>query len=229
MSLKKQQEQNPFNGLQSQPNKTNEFHPSHNQQCVCFYAVCVACAAVVAGTFGYIRFFFLFRNVYSYYLLFSLAVQHNRWRVRAFTVKILAAITTRFAATVFPSVAKRWWLQFTQRVSNACVYLCLALALDLVSRCPFSRKAKRTHDAFQAIESSVVWLCFQFVFIHSFTSVPFFLLSLDVFRSLSLSLSLSVARFFCPFFRHDIYFPQLYYFRHLSTFHNTLPKMRSTS
>lgn len=35
-------------------------------------------------TFG---FFFLFRNVYSYYLLFSLAVQHNRWRVRAFTVK----------------------------------------------------------------------------------------------------------------------------------------------
>lgn len=32
-------------------------------------------------------FFFLFRNVYSYYLLFSLAVQHNRWRVRAFTVK----------------------------------------------------------------------------------------------------------------------------------------------
>lgn len=144
--------------------------------------------------------FFLFRNVYSYYLLFSLAVQHNRWRVRAFTVKILAAITTRFTATVFPSVAKRWWLQFTQRVSNACVYLCLALALDLVSLCPFSRKAKRTHDAFQAIESSVVWLCFQFVFIHSFTSVPFFLLSLDVFRSLSLFLSLSVARLFCPFF-----------------------------
>lgn len=81
--------------------------PLSQEQCVCFYAVCVACAAVVAGTFGYIPFFFLFRNVYSYYLLFSLAVQHNRWRVRAFTVKILAAITTRFTATVFPSVAKR--------------------------------------------------------------------------------------------------------------------------
>lgn len=36
VSLNKQQKQNPFNGLQSQPNKTNEFHPSYNSNACVF-------------------------------------------------------------------------------------------------------------------------------------------------------------------------------------------------
>lgn len=94
---------------------------------------------------------------------------------------------------------------YSTRVKNLCL---LVFGLVLSPR--------DVHDAFRAIETAA--LLFG---LFSFTCVSFFRLSVVGFVSL----------FFFFFFLLSgmIYFPQLYYSRHLSTFHNTLPKMRSTS
>lgn len=170
---------------------------------------------------------------------------NNRSACWSVTCKILTAITTAFSHRNFPcrnteqqqqQQHHQWWQQFTQRVSKTS---CLLVFGRLSHVRSLVLSPRDVHDAFLAIETVALLPFSEFVFISSgcvFMFLPSFALAR---RSGSLILSLGshchrrtslFSSRVCHFFRGGmIYFPQLYYSRHLSTFHNTLPKMRSTS
>lgn len=194
--------------------------------------------------------FLFFLPDFPCYLFFSLLATAAACttivrRVEALRAKFLQLLPLLSATAIFHAVTQSSSSNSSttndgNNLLNACqklrVYLCLVVSLMFgLSFCPLATCT--TH--FQQLRR---WLSCLFPSLFSFRAVAFpcfflhspwpvarahlyFLFGSHCHRRTSLFSSRV-----CHFFRGGmIYFPQLYYSRHLSTFHNTLPKMRSTS